>query len=305
MLSRPPGARPILVTGGAGFIGSHVVERLVAGGEPVVVLDDLSAGDAALVPEGVRLVEADVANPGVRDLIVDLEPRAIIHAAAQISVPRSVTEPGRDRAVNVGGTEHLIAAARECREVRVVYLSSGGGIYGNTLEPATEDTQPQPMSPYSHHKLAAEECLTQSGLPHAIARLANVYGPRQRAGQEGAVAAIFAERLQHGLPITIHGDGEQSRDFVHVSDVVDALVLMLRSPMNGIWNVGSGTPVTINALLSAAERVFGPAVGVNHAPARAGDVRDSALNVEKIARELGWQAQVGLDAGMQTLHSRG
>ena len=301
MRSGPPGAQPVLVTGGAGFIGSHVVERLVTRGDRVIVLDDLSAGSAPVVPAGVPLLEADVSDPAVRDVIVATRPRAIIHAAAQISVPRSMVEPERDRAVNVVGTEHVIDAAHACGNVRVVFLSSGGGIYGETPEPVTEDAPPQPKSPYSVHKLAAEQCLKRSGLPYAVARLANVYGPRQRAGQEGAVVAIFADRLQHGLPITIHGDGEQRRDFVHVSDVVDALVLMVRSPMSGVWNVGSGNPISINALLAAAERVFGQAVAVRHASARSGDVSLSAMNVEKIARELRWRARVDLGEGLQTL----
>ena len=296
------GMRPVLVTGGAGFIGSHVVERLLELGEGVVVLDDLSAGEAHAVPSSVPLLRADIADPGVVSQIIDLQPQAIIHAAAQISVPRSLMEPGRDRAVNLDGTSHVIAAARSSGDVRIVYLSSGGGVYGETPEPATEDTPPNPKSPYSHHKLAAEQCLERSGLPYAIARLANVYGPRQRAGQEGAVAAIFAERLQERQPITIHGDGEQRRDFVHVSDVVDALVRLLHAPVDGVWNVGSGLPVTINELMAAAERVFGPAVEVRYAPARAGDVTNSALTVAKIARDLGWQAQIGLEDGLRTLH---
>lgn len=294
----------MLVTGGAGFIGSHVVERLVADGEPVVVLDDLSEGSAAFLPAEAELVTADVADLATRDLIAHLRPRAIIHAAAQISVPRSMVEPARDRAVNLVGTEHVIAAAQACGGVRVVFLSSGGGIYGETPAPAAEDAPPRPKSYYSVHKYAAEQYLELSGLPYATARLANVYGPRQRAGLEGAVAAIFAERLQAGLPVAIHGDGEQRRDFVHVTDAADALVALLRSPLNGVWNVGSGQPVTINTLLATAERVFGPAVAVRYVPARAGDVTTSTLDVRMIARDLGWRARVDLEAGLRTLAGR-
>lgn len=294
-------APPVLVTGGAGFIGSHLVARLLAGGESVVVLDDLSGGDPAYLPPGVPLIEADIADPATARLIAAVQPRAIVHAAAQISVPHSMVDPDRDRAVNLLGTQHVIAGAKAAGNVRVVFLSSGGGIYGETPVPATEATLPRPKSYYSVHKYAAEQYLELSGLPFAIARLANVYGPRQRAGTEGAVAAIFAERLQAGLPITIHGDGEQRRDFVHVHDVAAALTTLLRARVSGVWNVGSGTAVTINTLLAAAERAFGPAVAIHHAPARPGDVTTSALDVRKIARDLGWRAQIGLEEGIRSL----
>ncbi|MFT4036980.1 MAG: NAD-dependent epimerase/dehydratase family protein [Thermomicrobiales bacterium] len=294
-------ARPVLVTGGAGFIGSHLVARLLADGESVVVLDDLSGGEPSRLPPDVPLIEADIADPATADAIAAVRPRAIIHAAAQISVPHSMVDPARDREVNLIGTQHVIAGARAAGNARVVFLSSGGGIYGETPVPATEDTLPRPKSYYSVHKYAAEQYLELSGLPYAIARLANVYGPRQRAGTEGAVAAIFAERLQGGLPITIHGDGEQRRDFVHVADVAAALTTLLRTPQSGVWNVGSGRAVTINALLAAAERAFGPAVSIHHAPARPGDVITSTLDVAKIARDLGWRAQIELEEGIRTL----
>ncbi|MCC7021623.1 MAG: NAD-dependent epimerase/dehydratase family protein [Thermomicrobiales bacterium] len=295
------GLGTVLVTGGAGFIGSHLVDRLVAGGARPVVLDDLSGGDPGNLPAGVPLVCIDIANPASIDRIAEVGPDAIVHAAAQVSVPRSMAEPARDRAVNLIGTANVIEAARHSGGSRVVFVSTGGGIYGETDEPASEERLPAPKSFYSIHKYAAERYLELSELPHAIARLANVYGPRQRTDLEGGVVAILAERLVSGNPVTIYGTGEQSRDFVHVADVVSALVAMLQTPEHGLWNVGTGTSTTINELLAVAEEVFGPATEVEHLPARAGDVFSSCLAVGKIARDLGWRPEISLGEGLRTL----
>lgn len=291
----------ILVTGGAGFIGSHVVEHLVSAGVRTVVLDDFSTGKAAHLPAGVEVIRCDVADPAAVEAIAAVRPQAIVHAAAQISVPRSMADPARDRAVNLVGTEHVVAGARAAGGVRIVFLSSSGGIYGETPEPATEQTLPRPKAFYSVHKYAAERYLELSGLPYAIARLANVYGPRQRSDAEGGVVAILAERLATGLPITIYGTGEQRRDFVHVSDVVRALDVMLRSDANGTWNVGTGTMTTINELLRAMETLFGSATTIERVPSRSGDVFQSCVAIETLAHDLGWTPSVALAAGLRTL----
>jgi UDP-glucose 4-epimerase len=294
----------VLVTGGAGFIGSHLIDRLVAGGARPVVLDDLSGGDPGNLPEGVPLIIIDIANPASIDRIAEVSPDAIVHAAAQVSVPRSMAEPARDRAVNLIGTANVIEAARHSGGCRVVFASTGGGIYGETAEPASEAQLPAPKAFYSVHKYAAERYLELSALPYAIARLANVYGPRQRTDLEGGVVAILAERLASGNPVTIYGSGEQSRDFVHVADVVSALIAMLQSPGSGLWNVGTGRSTTINELLAAAEGVFGAATEVDRLPARAGDVFSSCLDVDKIARDLGWRPEIALSDGLRTLQPR-
>lgn len=291
----------VLVTGGAGFIGSHVVDRLHTGGARVVVLDDLSGGDLANLPAGIAIIRADIADPDSVAQIIEARPNAIIHAAAQVSVPRSMADPARDRAINLLGTANVIAAAEAAGNARVVFLSTGGGIYGETLEPATEESLPRPKAYYSVHKYAAERYLELAGLPYAIARLANVYGPRQRTDLEGGVVAIIAQRLLAGSPITIYGSGEQRRDFVHAYDVADALIAMLRSGQNGMWNVGTGQATTINELLAAAEGVFGPAVAIEREPTRAGDVFSSCLSADKIAAELGWRPALSLADGLRTL----
>jgi UDP-glucose 4-epimerase len=293
----------VLVTGGAGFIGSHLVDRLLAGGAKPIVLDDFSGGDLANLAEDVEFIQADVADPSIIERIAQIHPDAIIHAAAQVSVPRSMAEPQRDRAVNLAGTANVIEGARRSGDCRVVFLSTGGGIYGETVEPATEESLPRPKAFYSIHKYAAERYLELSGLPYAIARLANVYGPRQRTDLEGGVVAIFAEHLASGRPIAIYGSGEQRRDFVHAADVVSALVAMLQSGQSGMWNVGTGRATTINELLHEAERIFGPASEVTRLPTRAGDVFSSCLAVDKIARELAWHPAIFLGDGLRTLQA--
>lgn len=296
-----PDAGRVLVTGGAGFIGSHLVDHLVQAGAHVIVLDDLSSGDTANLPAGVDVIRCDIADPQTIDAIAAARPDAIVHAAAQVSVARSMADPDRDRAVNLVGTEHVIAGAQAAGSARVVFVSTGGGIYGETPEPATEQSLPRPKAYYSIHKYAAERYLELSGVPYAIARLANVYGPRQRSDLEGGVVAILAERLAASLPITIYGTGEQRRDFVHVTDVVRALVAMLQSDTNGMWNVGTGTMTTVNELLREMEGVFGAATSIEYLASRPGDVFQSCLAVDAIEHDLGWSPTLSLADGLRTL----
>jgi UDP-glucose 4-epimerase len=287
----------ILVTGGAGFIGSHVVDALLAAGEEPVVLDDFSTGDGANLPGDVEVVEADIGDSGVIDRISALSPRAVVHAAAQVSVAASMEDSALDLAVNVGGTANVLAGARAAGAERFVFLSSGGGIYGET-DGADENTLPRPKSYYGAHKYLAERYVELDGISYAIARLANVYGPRQRTDLEGGVVAIFAERLRNGLPVTVNGTGEQSRDFVHVADVVDALLVMAGSRLKGTWNVGTGRAISVLELLRTLEAAIRPAVEVRHGPARHGDVRSSRLSIEAIERDLGWRPGYDLARGV-------
>lgn len=305
MAANPQGLGTVLVTGGAGFIGSHLVDQLVLAGAHAIVLDDFSSGELTNLPPGVEVIRSDVANADTIDAIAAARPDAIVHAAAQVSVQRSMADPDRDRAVNLVGTEHVLAGAKAAGGARVVFVSTGGGIYGETPEPATEQTLPRPKAYYSIHKYAAERYLELSGLPYAIARLANVYGPRQRSDLEGGVVAILAERLAAGLPITIYGTGEQRRDFVHVSDVVRALLAMLQGDANGIWNVGTGTMTTINELVQETENVYGAATSVERVAFRSGDVYQSCLAIDAIQRDFGWSPAVSLAEGLRTLSGSG
>ena len=287
----------VLVTGGAGFIGSHVVDSLLAAGDEPVVLDNMASGDRKNLPDGVDLVEMDIADAAVVEAIAGLRPEAVIHAAAQVSVAVSMQDPHLDLAVNVQGTANVLEGARAAGSRRFVFVSSGGGVYGES-DGAGEDTLPRPKSYYSAHKYLGERYVELSGLSYANARLANVYGTRQRSDLEGGVVAIFTERLQGGQPILINGTGAQQRDLVYVADVVSSLLAMARSDRNGTWNVGTGVSTSILELLRALEGELGPATEVRHGPPRPGDVNNSRLAIDSIGRDLGWRPEYDLAGGV-------
>lgn len=287
----------ILVTGGAGFIGSHLVDTLLVAGEEPVVLDNLVSGDRKNLPDGVRLVEMDIADPEVVEAIAELRPECVIHAAAQVSVAVSMEDPHLDLAVNVKGTANVVEGARAADARRFVFLSSGGGIYGES-DGASEATLPRPKSYYSAHKYLGERYVELSGLSYANARLANVYGSRQRSDLEGGVVAVFTEKLQNRQPILVNGTGEQRRDLIYVVDVVDSLLTMARSDRGGTWNVGTGVSTSVLDLLHALEKVIEPATEVRHGPQRPGDVNNSRLALDSIENDLGWRPRYDLAAGI-------
>jgi UDP-glucose 4-epimerase len=291
----------VLVTGGAGFIGGTLVRHLADRGDTVVVLDDLSASSASALPKDCELVRQDVSLPATAAAVERLAPDVVVHAAAQVSVVRSQADPDRDRAVNLVGTQHVVAGARAAGVRRFVFLSSGGAVYGEA-DGARETDLPRPASYYAIHKLAAEHYVAVSGVPFAIARLANVYGPGQRSDLEGGVVAIFAEALAAARPVTIYGDGEQRRDFVHVADVVSAIVAMLDAEVvGGTWNVGSGASISVNELLRSLESAAGRTAEHLHAPERSGELRISRLNIERIRADLGWEPRLSLADGLRTV----
>lgn len=294
----------VLVTGGAGFIGSHLVRALLERGHEPLVLDDLSSGRRSAVRAGVAFVRADVSDPATAGRICDLRPEVVVHAAAQVSVERSVRDPARDEAVNVRGTAVTLEGATAGGARRFVFISSGGAVYGSTRG-ADEATPPAPESPYGRNKLAAERLVAAAGLPAAIARLANVYGAGQRSDLEGGVVAIFTDAVRAGGPVVVHGDGGQTRDFVHVDDVAEALCRMVEDDQVGTWNVGTGVATSVIGLLSLIERVSDRSLAVDHEPARPGDVRESFLRIERIARDLGWRPRLDLSAGLALTLRRG
>lgn len=293
--------RKALVTGGAGFIGSHVVEMLVQDGWRVTVVDDLSAGDRANLPVGVPLVVCDIASPALMSVFAESASDAVIHCAAQTSVPHSVADPALDRQVNLVGTENVIRGAKEAGIGRFVFFSSGGAIYGDTTVRADETTLPAPLSPYGVHKLAAEGYVALSGLSYAILRPANVYGPRQRAGTDGGVIATFVDRLSRGETLHVNGDGEQLRDFVYVADVAAAVRAALSWHDSGIWNVASGAETTVNDLTRYVGQALGVTPTVAYGPARAGDVRISRLSNERIVWQGSWQPEYTLAQGLSAM----
>ena len=293
----------ILVTGGAGFVGSHLVDALADAGEDPVVLDNFASGDRENLREDVRLIEADIADPGVVNLISDLRPEVIVHAAAQVSVAVSMQDPHLDLTVNVQGTANVLEGAKVAGTRRFVFISSGGGVYGES-DGADENTLPRPKSYYSTHKYVGERYVELSGLSYANARLANVYGSRQRSDLEGGVVAIFTQRLQNKQPILINGTGEQQRDLIYVADVVDSLLTMAKSDRDGTWNVGTGRSTSILELLRALEDQLEPAVEVRHGPPRPGDVKNSRLEIRSIKDDLGWEPRYGLAEGISEMLGR-
>jgi UDP-glucose 4-epimerase len=287
-----------VVTGGAGFIGSNLVDALLARGDEVVVVDDLSTGKRENVSAGARLVEADIRDPALSDLFAETRPEACFHLAAQADVPTSVARPVFDAEVNVVGTIRVLQAAGE---TPVVFSSTGGAIYGECEEPAREDKQRAPLAPYGVAKLAGEEYLAAwnrlNGTRHTTLRFANVYGQRQETGLEGGVVAIFLNAMAAGEETTIFGDGRQTRDFVHVDDVVAAVLAV--PGKGGVFNVGSGVPTSVLELHERCRVVSGddrpPAMG----PARPGDLQRSTLDISLAAAELGWRPEVELDEGLR------
>jgi UDP-glucose 4-epimerase len=299
---RGPFRRPrAIVTGGAGFIGSHLVDRLLAEGLDVLVVDDLSTGWPQNVAAQARLEQLDIATAELERLFRAWHPGVVFHLAAQASVPLSVRDPLRDLAVNVVGTHRVSAAARAAGAVRLVFVSSGGAIYGETARRASEQTRPAPSSYYGIHKLAAEGHAGLAGLPCVIARPSNVYGPRQAAGLEGAVVAAFLDQARQQGSLRIHGDGCQTRDFVHVRDAVGALWKLgqAESPP-GIWNVASGSGITIRDLAEVVEHSIGRRLGREFGARRPGDITQSAISSRRL-RGLGWRPIIELSAGIAEL----
>jgi UDP-glucose 4-epimerase len=288
------------VTGGAGFIGSHVVDALVARGDEVHVVDNFATGRRENLNPRATVHEQDIRRP-LDGLFGELQPEVVVHLAAQADVGTSVERPLFDAEVNVVGTLNVLEAARP-HGAQLVFSSTGGAIYGECERPAREGDERRPLSPYGTAKLAAEEYLATwnrlYGTHHVALRFANVYGPRQLAKLEGGVVAIFTDRLRAGEPVTIFGDGEQTRDYVYVGDVV-AAVLAAIGRDGGVYNVGTGAETSVNELFEQCRRVAGVDAEASHAPARPGDVRRSVLDVTRSERELEWRPQTPLAEGLR------
>jgi UDP-glucose 4-epimerase len=290
-----------IVTGGAGFIGSHVVDALVARGDEVLVVDDLSSGRRENLNEHVRLAVADVRDRDAVDAIFDeVEPEACFHLAAQANVRVSVERPAHDADVNVLGTIRVLNAATR-HGTRVVFASTGGAIYGECDGPASEDAPRLPLSPYGTSKLAGEEYLALynrlHGGAHTSLRYGNVYGPRQDPHGEAGVVAIFLGRLARGERPEVFGDGTQTRDYVYVADVVDA-TLAPSSKTAGVFNVGTGAETSVLELLDACTRAAGVDTEPVFAPPRAGELQRSVLDPKLAERELGFRARTALGEGL-------
>lgn len=293
-----------LVTGGAGFVGSALVDALLSAGHEVTVVDDLSRGRREQVDGAAALHVLDVTDPGLAAVVARARPEVVFHQAAQIDVRRSLSEPLLDTHINVLGTVNLLQACVAANARRLVFASSGGAIYGDTERvPTPEDHPPAPASLYGASKQAGEIYANVYarlyGLEFTALRYANVYGPRQDPHGEAGVVAIFADRLLRGEVAVINGDGLQTRDYVYVGDVVRANLLAATADALGAFNVGTGLEtdvVGIHRLLAAAAGHQAPA---RHGPAKPGEQRRSCLDVNLAERRLGWRPEVALDEGLR------
>ena len=294
----------VVVTGGAGFIGSHVCDHLLTAGHSVTVIDDLSNGRRCNVPAEAEFLQHDIRAPEAHAAIVRIKPDAIIHHAAQISVGRSVTEPYLDMEINIGGTLRLLDAAITAGTPRFIFASTGGAIYGvQQCFPADEQHPLDPISPYGISKMAAEQylaCFQQlHGIACTVLRYSNVYGPRQDPFGEAGVIAIFSQCLLAGKSPRINGDGTQTRDFVYVEDVARANLCALTSDKQGTFNVGTATETTINELLGLLQQATGAAGNHTYGPALPGELTRSCLDWAHAQQTLGWEPVTPLSEGLK------
>ena len=294
----------ILVTGGAGFIGSHVVDAYVAAGHEVVIVDDLSTGKRENLNPKARFHQLDVQDPKVVDLIRDERPAVVNLHAAQMDVRRSVADPVFDARVNIVGLIQCLEGARKANVRRVIFVSSGGAAYGEQEAfPAPETHPTNPVSPYGVSKRAGELYAffyqAEYQLPFFALRYANVYGPRQDPHGEAGVVAIFAGRMLRGEPITINGDGKQTRDYVFVGDVVQANLAALDREPCGAVNVGTGVETDVNRLAELILQASGSKSEVTHGPAKQGEQRRSVVDSKRATDVLGWRPETPLAEGLR------
>jgi UDP-glucose 4-epimerase len=294
----------ILVTGGAGFIGSHIVDAYVQAGHDVFVVDDLSTGKRENLHPQARFVQADIQDPAVRQLIVTEKVEVVNHHAAQMDVRRSVADPLYDARVNILGMLNVLEGAREAKIKKFIFASSGGTVYGEQEAfPADEEHLTRPICPYGVSKRAGEHYLyfynVEYGLPYIALRYANVYGPRQDPHGEAGVVAIFTQRLLAGEQPVINGDGKQTRDYVFVGDVAQANLAALPVEYSGPLNIGTGDETTVNQLFGSLRHLTDSSAPEVHGPAKPGEQRRSVLAWSRAAQVLHWCPQIGLEDGLR------
>ncbi len=293
----------ILVTGGAGFIASHVTDAFVEQGHEVVVVDNLSTGVASQVNPKARFIQADITNKSaIQEIIFAERPDAIDHHAAHIQVGNSVKNPQFDAENNIMGILNIMEAAKTIPVKKIVFASTGGAMYGNKQTPFTEELREEPLSPYGISKRASELYLNfyheQYGIPYTVLRYSNVYGPRQNPHGESGVIAIFAEMIDQGKTPIINGDGTHTRDYVFVSDVVRANLLALETEYIGALNIGTTTEISTNEVFRAVAHEFGVNLVEEHGPERPGEQVTSSLSYEKAKKILGWEPTISFAAGV-------
>jgi UDP-glucose 4-epimerase len=295
-----------IVTGGAGFIGSHLVDALLARGQQVTVIDDLSAGDASRVAGEAELRELDIVDlPALSAVVAEVKPSAVFHLAAQASVVASVEDPGRDCEVNVLGTLNVLEVAGRCG-APVVFTSTGGALYGDEAPmPTAEDRIPEPLSPYGASKWAAEAYVKtwslSSGIPHAVCRLGNVYGPRQSPHGEAGVVAIFTHHLYSGRAPKLYGHGRPTRDYIYVDDVVSALLAAVGK--RGTYNIATSVETDVMTVWNELRSAAGSDIEPELADLRPGELQHSRLDIGRAERELRWRPQVQISDGLRRTYN--
>jgi UDP-glucose 4-epimerase len=296
--------KTILVTGGAGFIGSHLVDKLIDSGYEVAVIDNLSTGSKLNLNKKAKFYKSDIQDKKVSDIFAKEKPDAVFHYAAQISVRESVSNPLEDAKTNILGSLNIFENCKKYKVKKVIFSSSGGSIYGDTdVFPTDETAKEAPLSPYAVAKLSVEKYLyfyyKSFGLDFVALRLANIYGPRQNSKGEAGVIAIFSGKMIAGEKIYINGSGKQTRDFVFVEDVAEAGKMALEKDKMGVFNLGTGQETDINTLFKKIRKILNSDCEEAHGPAQAGESKRSCLDSSKIKKVLGWSPKYNLDEGLK------
>lgn len=295
----------IIITGGAGFIGSSIAEKYISLGQKVVIIDNLVTGKESNIPKEARFYKIDIRDKErVREVFLKEKPEVVSHHAAQLDVRKSVADPGYDASVNILGLLNVLESAVESKARKVIYISSGGVVYGEGAKlPIPESAAKQPLSPYGVAKYAGEMYVRFfnriKNLDYTIFRYSNVYGPKQDPNGEAGVIAIFSELLSKGTQPKIFGDGEQTRDYVFIGDVVEANVLALEKGEGQTFNIGTGKETTVNELFSILKREFGYLGQALYEPARPGELLRNCLDISKAKQVLGWQPKTSLLEGVK------
>ena len=293
----------ILVAGGAGFIGSHLVDKLIDLGDEVVVIDNLYSGKKEYINPQAKFYEVDIRSKEISDIFAAEKFDYVFQLAAQIEVPRSVKEPEFDNHVNAMGSLNVFKNSAETGVKKVIFMSTGGALYGDCTSPATEETLIRPTSPYAIHKYAAERYLRvlneEEGLEYAVLRPANVYGPRQYKGGECGVIGVFTSNALKDEASILYGDGSKTRDYVFVDDLINACLAVIKEKVKGVYNIGREIEISNFEIIKAIEKVTGKKFNFSFAPDKAGEVKRSVLNYTKVKNDIGWEPTVDLETGIR------
>ena len=296
----------VLVTGGAGFIGSHLADRLLVDGHKVLVIDDLSTGLKTNLKNQEILKELNINDQKVFDIFHDFKPEVVYHLAAQKNVRSSLDDPINDARINILGSLNILQAALKEQVKHFIFVSTGGAIYGETdIIPTDEQALEQPICPYGLAKLSFEKylgLLAKDKMSWSVLRLANVYGPRQDPKGEAGVIAIFLDNINKSLPLEIYGDGRQTRDYIFVADVVEAAIKLLDNPNNETYNIGTAKETSLLELVETLKQIVSQNIEVIHQPAIEGEVKRSCLSTQKALTNLDWQVQTDLFKGLTLTH---